>query len=357
MDVFNSENEPGEDEIRGADILLALREVDVDYEDPPYEDISLVYLDERGNFKSFFSPNTPLELGWFGYFLGKCTWLTTLSINASSLREFELDEIKIFFQGLGRNKSIFEFSMCWFDDAQLVESLGIFLRDNTKLCQLTIDNCDFEVNGWRLLAQCLKDRPVKSIEYASFGTNPDMEAVCDELMDDELVAEIISSFESYSSLKRLSIQQTQMGYKGCVALANLLGNSSLVYLDLAQNQIDDRGVEVLLPSIHKTGEQLLHLDMKHNHISGRKFLDIFSLFREKDINGYWLNTELADLLAQGDFGVEELYKYELKLLPNLARMFDNAHNDHSRRGYRMQNRYANVSHNIIYNFLRNVPMG
>lgn len=170
MDVFNSENEPGEDEIRriasekeNADILLALREVDVDHEAPPYEDISLVGLD---NFNSFFNPNNALELGWFGYFLGKCKWLTKLSINASSLRDFELDEIEQFFQGLGNNKSVFELEVCWFefDDARIVESLGVFLRDNTNLTSLSMDNCGLGVNSWRLLAQSLKDRQRKSIQ-------------------------------------------------------------------------------------------------------------------------------------------------------------------------------------------------
>ena len=177
-----------------------------------------------------------------------------------------------------------------------------------------------------------------------------------ELMEDESVAEIISSFESYSSLEKLSIQKTQMGYKGCVALANLLGDSGLQYLDLAQNQIDDRGIEELLPSLYEIGEQLLHLDLENNCISGRKFLYLFSLFKEKNINGYWRNIDLAKVLARGDFGVEELYEYELKLLPNLACIFDNAHNDQSSRGWRSES-YPKMRHNIIFNFLRNVPMG
>ena len=138
MDVFNSENEPGEDEIRriawdkeNADILLALCEVDVDVDEggPPYEDITLVYIEHRENFaKSFFIPNTALELGWFGYFLGKCTWLTNLSINASSMRVFELDVIELFFRGLGCNKSVLQFDMCWVDRALRVGNTTIYLE-------------------------------------------------------------------------------------------------------------------------------------------------------------------------------------------------------------------------------------
>ena len=370
MDAFfNAENEPGDDEIENiasdftlnAKILRGLRQFDLDEtssEGPPFEELTVVYVEDRGSFHQLdtFIPNEPLELCWFGYFLGKNPWIRKIFINASSFAHFELDAIELFFSGLSSNKSIVEFEMCWLRDARVTGSLGAFFCDNDDLLSLSMHTCELTVQGWRVLAQGLKNRSEKNIEYASFGVQEGFDSgdVCQ--IDDESVSEIIGSFESYSSLERLSIQQTRMGYKGCTALANLLDqpSSNIVYLDLDFNQIDDSSVDAMLPSLAKNG-QLLHLGLRGDTISDRKLLDLHSLYKELDINAFWRNVNLVDVLARGNFGMEKLYEWDLKLLPNLAHLFDRAMLEPN--GLRQRERYAKHRLEATFNFLRSVPGG
>ena len=114
------------------------------------------------------------------------------------------------------NKSIVEFEMCWLRDAMVMGSLGAFFRDNDNLLSLSMHSCKLTVQGWRVLANSLKNRSEKNID-ASFGVQEGFDSGDECQIDDESVSEIIGSFESYSSLERLSIQQTRMGYKGCTA--------------------------------------------------------------------------------------------------------------------------------------------
>ena len=92
-----------------------------------------------------------------------------------------------------------------------------------------------------------------------------MSLVDNNIADDEMV-DIITALTMHPNLRHLNLDGNRLCKKGCVALSKLLRSSAiqLQSLDLAENKIDDDGLEVLIPAL-KGSTELLSLRLANNH--------------------------------------------------------------------------------------------
>ena len=100
------------------------------------------------------------------------------------------------------------------------------------------------------------------------STNKSLEEVSlvdNNIADDEMV-DIITALTMHPNLRHLNLDGNRLCKKGCVALSKLLRSSAiqLQSLDLAENKIDDDGLEVLIPAL-KGSTELLSLRLANNH--------------------------------------------------------------------------------------------
>ena len=91
-----------------------------------------------------------------------------------------------------------------------------------------------------------------------------MSLVDNNIADDEMV-DIITALTMHPNLRHLNLDGNRLCKKGCVALSKLLRSSAiqLQSLDLAENKIDDDGLEVLIPAL-KGSTELLALRLADN---------------------------------------------------------------------------------------------
>ena len=123
--------------------------------------------------------------------------------------------------------------------------LSPFIKNNPNLTYIiSISNCNLEEKEERLLALAICSSKHKSLQHLSLYES--------ELSDKGLV-DIIAALSFHPHLKHLDLDSNYLHINGCKALSTLLQHSAtgIQYLDLSRNEINDEGIEALVPSLKK----------------------------------------------------------------------------------------------------------
>ena len=220
------------------------------------------------------------DLGWLGYFIGKCQQLRSLEI-ASFPEEAETEHINQLIQGISCNRSIQRLIIDDENMGQFLDEMGIFFRDNSKLEDLDFGGFDIGHESACNLALAL-GRSQHKYDDISLDTN----------LSDESVAEIVNSLTAQSQLKRLCFSNNNLSRHACVALENTFTRwhaPSLKELDLDHNAIDDKGLLSLVSGL-KNCHNLSWLNLMGNPLSAAGMRSLGELFQ---------TCPLRELMLQG----------------------------------------------------------
>jgi len=215
--------------------------------------------DEDGEACEDYVPEGTNDMGWLGYFIGKNNHLNELGfispIPPSGMSIAEV--LEPFLMGVSRNKSIhtLNFECMNLLGGRMFTMLNPFF-ENGPLVNLYIYDCHLGDDGWRLLAfaiGCSKNKSLKTVSLRSCNTS------------DEGSVDIITALSIHPHLKTLELSGTRINIKGCMALSTLLRHSAtqLRDLDLGDNEIDDDGVDALIPTL-KSSSHLETLILSRN---------------------------------------------------------------------------------------------
>eukprot|EP00984_Skeletonema_dohrnii_P012758 scaffold5207_cov96-Skeletonema_dohrnii-CCMP3373.AAC.5 len=193
--------------------------------------------------------------GWeqLGRDISNNTHLTGLHLTEGALND---RKISFFFRGLTRSSTIKymhlyenEFSVAG------VQSMVLFVQNASNLTMLNLDANTFESEGFNALMRALRDSPIESLSCDRCGI---------ESID-------IDSEHIPKHLTHLYFSKNSINADGCRGLAKLLqgGDSTLNFLNLDDNKIDDEGVEILADAL-KHNRSLTTLTLRRNNDISRQ---------------------------------------------------------------------------------------
>ena len=200
---------------------------------------------QHGNASAYY-PEGADDMGWLGYFVGKHEFLDGLFISSLTLTSGASvrDVLEPFLRGVSSNKSIREMGFYIMDllGGEMFTMLGPFFKNNSNLTTIVINSCVWGDEGARLFALALGSSTNKSLRSVT---------LCNVNISEEGMADIITALSMYPHLKRLHFERNHLRTNGCVALATLLRCSAtkLQYLNISNNEIDDEGIEALVPAL------------------------------------------------------------------------------------------------------------
>jgi hypothetical protein len=217
---------------RNANILRKIRDGDPDWNKSLY----ILSEEDEDGCSGDVVVGEEDDLGWLGYFIGKCDVLEELYI---WYLPGERDRINRFFDGMSRNRSIqFLEIKCEIGDDNWI-SLGSFFENSRNLSGFTVEGLIGQESARNLalaLGQMNHNR-LKLLTMDSTG------------IGDERFAEIATTLRSQSHLEYLIFDNNNIGRSGCVALGNTLSrlpaSNNLKTLHLSGNVIDDVGLQAL----------------------------------------------------------------------------------------------------------------
>ena len=119
--------------------------------------------------------------------------------------------------------------------------MSSFLRDNNKLVEIGVNECQAGAEGIHQLSLAIGDCN-RSLKHFSFRRN--------EIGDGHLV-DIITALSMHPQLTTLNIIGNNIGRNECTALSTLLRctTTELKTLNLCNNLIDDEGVECIVNAL------------------------------------------------------------------------------------------------------------
>ncbi len=207
-----------------ADILASLRD-----DDPDFKDFSIVTDHEDGVYD--FVVREGDHLGWVGFFVGKSKELETLSIV-----DFPDNiNLNVFFEGLGRNRSIQELSI-WADLGESFQNLIPFVRNNDSLHELRFGYFDIGL-------QCARNIALLSSQQSSLKSLTFEEAY----LDGEGLKQIAKALRS-QPIEELRLGSTNISVRdGYAALGKALESClslrmlGLSIFDPVDERLDDDG--------------------------------------------------------------------------------------------------------------------
>ena len=209
------------------------------------------------------------EQAWncLGCILGTSTSVTKLFISLCDLN------VTCLCAGLQYNQNIMDFRFYGIDleDAEKMKSLAPFLSNNPSLEDITIFDCNIGQGGINILANALMNRTADTLKRLDlFGNN----------LGDCNLDRLITSLSTCTKLRSLSLSSNGIGRRVCVSLAQLLKSrgSSLKYLNLCGNHIDDEGIEILSVSLfNNTNLRELFLASRNSRITGSGWRSLLKL--------------------------------------------------------------------------------
>jgi hypothetical protein len=185
--------------------------------------------------------------------LSNCKKIETIQFHNDVVRdEMNFDQvISYLFRGWTRKSSIKEMM---FAHNQLstagIQNMVPFLQRANNLQSLFICENNIQSEGFNLLFRSLSDSPIKILSLVRCDIPSTIE---------------IDSDHAPRNLTDLSLEGNNINADGCWGLAKLLqgGESTLKNLDLAYNEVDDDGVEILVGAL-KNNSSLKKLDLRGN---------------------------------------------------------------------------------------------
>jgi len=309
--------------------------------------------DQDGEDCEDYVPEGAHDMGWLGYFIGKSDYLNKLifirltltPISGASIAEV----LEPFFKGVNNNKSINILSFEGMDllGGRVFSMLGPFFENCPTLADLQIDLCTLGDDGWRLLSLAIGSSKHKSLEHVELLNND---------ISDESMVDIITSLSIHPRLEELELYGNRISTNGCMALSTLLRFSCtmLKALNLDNNEINDEGIDALLPAL-KSSSHLESLSLENNSITSKGWQDISKLLCDtSSINATYLsnhtlqnlgdisNENLLQILGlnereyedeiamikilqnHNDFDMTPFFEWEFKVLPLMIIWFERA---------------------------------
>jgi len=202
--------------------------------------------DQDGEACEDYVPEGTNDMGWLGYFIGKSDYFKELFITVftPSSGASVMEVLEPFIRGVNNNKSIRELS---FDSVDLLggkmfSMLSPFFENNPNLRGVAIDNCHLGDDGARLL----------TLTLGSCTTLTRLALMSNNLSDERMV-DIITAFSMHPHLKEVCLNGNRLNKNSCMALTTLLKCSvtGLNVLDLGDVELDDEGIDVLIPVLKK----------------------------------------------------------------------------------------------------------
>ena len=204
------------------------------------------YHDQNGEYASAYVPEGIDDMGWLGFFIGKNDHLEELLIRSftptsgASVR----DVLEQFFRGVSCNKSIWKIDFSCMDllGGEVFTMLGPFYMNNHNLTNINTSACVFGDEGVRLFALAIGSCTHKALNDVTLWNNN---------IAEEGMVDIITALSMHPYLQRLDLDGNHLRKNGCVALATLLRCSAkeLQYLYLSTTEINDEGIEALVPAL------------------------------------------------------------------------------------------------------------
>ncbi len=222
---------------RNANILRMLRDGDPNWNKKLY----IVNEDYDDDLMNEFVVGEGDDLGWLGYFVGKCEVLENLYIYY--LPEGG-DKISRFFDGMIQNRSLKTLNILYDIEVDGWSRLGSFLENNRNLLDLDLEDFTIGHESAQNLASALGRMNHNSLKELSMNST---------YIRDEGMAEIFTALRSHPQLESLSFGINNIGRDGCIALASTLRrwphSNKLDTLYLDNNAIDDEGIHALVPGL------------------------------------------------------------------------------------------------------------
>jgi Ran GTPase-activating protein (RanGAP) involved in mRNA processing and transport len=228
---------------------IVMRRIKANNEQDVYEKNELYIQhehDKDGEDCVDYVPGGAVDMGWMGYFIGKSEYLEELIMSyfIPTSGESVEDVLKPFFRGVNNNKSIqkIDFTKANLLGGKVFDIMNPFFKDNHNLTGISIGQCHFDSLESHFLALAIRSCTHKSLQTVILQDNN---------IADEGMVDIITALSMHPNLVYLDLEANRLGYNSCVALATLLQSSvtELQRLDLSHNQINDEGIEALLPAL------------------------------------------------------------------------------------------------------------
>ena len=157
---------------------------------------------------------------------------------------------------------------------ELFQSLLPFFENNSNLCKLVVQDCQFGPVCAHQLSLAVRgcNKSLKVVTLTEIDTGGDA------------FAEIIEALAERPQLEELYLERMNAGRNDCTALVNLLRSTAteLHTLDLRNNDIDDEGVIALVGAL--TNRNLCVLDLSSNRITARGWQNLASLLQNPNCN-------------------------------------------------------------------------
>jgi len=238
------------------------------------------------NSSDYYVPDHVEELGWLGYYIGQNTNLQELYFyeNHAIHTNMYNSDAEPFFRGLKYNRSIkcLDFNGFNLSEGRLFSMMTSFLKSNSMLHKITVEDCEFGVEGARQLSLAIGDCS-KSLNELSIDSN--------EMVNGQVV-DIITTLSVHPQLERLSFAIMNIGSNECAALSTLLRYTAtkLKSLNLYRANIDDEGMEVLVGGLGHHKCQELNLGSNRS-ITIRGWTALSTLLETTDSKLETLNVE------------------------------------------------------------------
>jgi len=261
-------------------------------EEESEENIELWICDEVHD-DTDYAPEGSLDMGWLGYFVGKNKLLKKLIIRdfvPRSVDESFSDVLISFLKGVNSNRSIEKIDFDSFDltNGSVFTSMDQFFKNNSQLYEISISGCNFGVEGCRSFALALGS--CKSLQTLKLENN----GIADEGLVDIITA-LSCCCNNHPYLDKLDLDGNRLSTNGCIALATLLQHSAteLNSLDLSNNEINDEGIDALVPALMNGRLNSVRLH-SNQHITAKGWKHFATVFGNFNIRSFYLSGNNID---------------------------------------------------------------
>ena len=234
-------------------------------------------------------PDTLIAWELIGRYIANNDCLLEIDLSGIDLTD---EQMAILFNSLVKSRSLI---MVILNDNEIgmngIRSMVPFLKNSPNLHRINLGfNNNINTEGFEVLINALDGGPIeglyldscniKDISVLGNCTLPHLHELHLERNSLRNMGNI-SSLEQYTNLKQLHLEDNNIGREGCIVIGNLLEKegSSLHYLDLDQNNIDDEGAEILAASL-KHNNSLTSLYLKGNNINEKGCLAFLKLLND-----------------------------------------------------------------------------
>lgn len=169
--------------------------------------------------------------------------------------------------------------MLSFNDMELMNGRVFTTLDkffsNHKLTSIELSRCNFGYEDCRQLALAIGSSTSKSLQHVTLQHNG---------ITDEGMVYIITALSMHPQLQTLELEGNHLRTNGCIALSTLLQNSTahLQSLDLSSAEINDEGIDSLIPALKNNPLQSLRLE--NNSITSKGLQKLTSLLEPPNSN-------------------------------------------------------------------------